>query len=98
MPAAFRPAGEPLDEIEWWLAALHASGTDPGRRPEVEARLPWIADGREAVEARRSPAFTKWDGRLSIAPGELDPRVTREPTSASRLQLLAKSPRAYFLK
>lgn len=98
-PAAFRPAGEPLDEIEWWLAALHAPGTDPelaGR--EVETAYPWIADGREADEARRSPAFTKWDGRLSVAPGELDPRVTREPTSASRLQLLAKSPRGYFLK
>ncbi|HTS03853.1 MAG TPA: PD-(D/E)XK nuclease family protein [Thermoanaerobaculia bacterium] len=98
-PAAFRPAGEPLDEIEWWLAALHAPGTDAARAArEVEAAYPWIADGREAEEARRSSAFTKWDGRLSVAPGELDPRVTREPTSASRLQLLAKSPRAYFLK
>lgn len=98
-PAAFRPAGEPLDEIEWWLAALHAPQTDPRRASrEVETAYPWIADGREAAEARQSPAFTKWDGRLSVTPGELDPRVTREPTSASRLQLLAKSPRAYFLK
>ncbi len=98
-PAAFRPVGEPLDEIEWWLSELHAPETDPERAArEVEAAYPWIADGREAEEARRSPAFTKWDGRLSVAPGELDPRVTREPTSASRLQLLAKSPRAYFLK
>jgi len=98
-PAAFRPAGEPLDEIEFWLAALHAPAIDHARATcEVEAAYPWIADGREAVEARRSPAFTKWDGRLTVRPGELDPRVTREPTSASRLQLLAKSPRAYFLK
>ncbi len=98
-PAAFRPAGEPLDEIEWWLAALHAPGADPARAAaEVERAYPWIADGREAEEARRSPAFTKWDGRLTVSPGDLDPRVTREPISASRLQLLAKSPRAYFLK
>ncbi len=98
-PAAFRPAGEPLDEVEWWLSALHAPGADPERAAEeVEKAYPWIADGREAEDARSSPAFTKWDGRLSAAPGELDPRVTREPVSASRLQLLAKSPRAYFLK
>lgn len=98
-PAAFRPSGEPLDEIEWWLAALHAPGTDPARAAqEVEGAYPWIADGREAEDARRSPAFTKWDGRLTVFPGELDPRATREPISASRLQLLAKSPRGYFLK
>jgi hypothetical protein len=98
-PAAFRPAGEPLDEVEWWLAALHAPGTDPARAAaEVESAYPWIADGREAEEARHSPGFTKWDGRLAVSPGELDPRVTREPISASRLQLLAKSPRGYFLK
>ncbi len=98
-PAAFRPAGEPIDEIEWWLATLHVPDADPERAArEVEKAYPWIADGREAEEARRSPAFTKWDGRLSVGPGELDPRVTREPTSASRLQTLAKSPRAYFLK
>ena len=98
-PAAFRPSGEPLDEIEWWLAVLHAPGADPARAAaEVEGAYPWIADGREAEEARRSPAFTKWDGRLTALPGELDPRATREPISASRLQLLAKSPRGYFLK
>jgi RecB family exonuclease len=98
-PAAFRPSGEPLDEIEWWLAALHSLETDPGRAArEVETAYPWIADGHEAEAARCSAAFTKWDGRLSVEPGELDPRVTREPTSASRLQTLAKSPRAYFLK
>ena len=98
-PAAFRPLGEPLDDVEWWLAALHAPETDPERAArEVEKAYPWIADGREAEDARRSSVFTKWDGRLTVEPGELDPRVTREPTSASRLQLLAKSPRAYFLK
>ncbi len=98
-PAAFRPLGEPLDDVEWWLAALHALETDPERAArEVEKAYPWIADGREAEDARRSSVFTKWDGRLTVEPGELDPRVTREPTSASRLQLLAKSPRAYFLK
>ena len=69
------------------------------RRARSRRAYPWLADGREARRgARGRLAFTTWDGRLSVAPGELDPRVTREPTSASRLEKLAKCPRAYFLQ
>ena len=83
-PAAFRPSGEPLDEIEWWLAALHAPGADPARAAaEVEGAYPWIADGREAEEARQSPAFTKWDGRLTVFPAS-STRASRASPSRRR--------------
>ncbi len=94
-PASFVPDGAALDETEWWLARAAES---PGARSltgEVARAYPWLGDGARAEEARDGLAFTAWDGRLSDAAG-LDPRVTKEPLSASRLERLAKCPRMYF--
>ena len=94
-PASFVPEGAPLDESEWWLARLGEAPGAPGHEAEVERAYPWLGDGARAEEARASTAFTAWDGRLASA-GGLDPRVTKEPLSASRLEKLAKCPRMYF--
>jgi RecB family exonuclease len=94
-PASFVPEGAPLDESEWWLARVAETPGAPGLEEEVARAYPWLGDGARAEEARGGDAFTKWDGRLSDAAG-LDPRLTREPLSASRLEKLAKCPRIYF--
>ena len=94
--ATFVPDGTPLDEVEWWLAEIRRTPGAPGLRSQVEDSYPWLGDGARAEEARASLAFTPWDGRLSADPADLDPRKTREPLSASRLEKLAKCPRAFF--
>ncbi|MEO8585914.1 MAG: PD-(D/E)XK nuclease family protein [Acidobacteriota bacterium] len=95
-PATFVPDGAPLDEAEWWLARMRETPGAPELDAEVRRAYPWLADGAEAEAARASAAFTAWDGRLSADPAELDPRKNRVALSASRLEKLAKCPRAYF--
>src|SRR5512143_1356700 len=94
--ATFVPAGAPLDETEWWLGRIRESAGSPALGAEVERAYPWLADGAQAERARESEEFTPWDGRVSAAAADLDPRRTREPLSASRLEKLAKCPRMYF--
>jgi len=95
-PVTFVPGGAPLDETEWWLARIRAAPGAPGFGVEVDRAYPWLEDGARAETERDSEAFTPWDGRLSAAAADLDPRVTKQPLSASRLEKLAKCPRAYF--
>jgi ATP-dependent helicase/nuclease subunit B len=94
--ATFVPEGAPLDETEWWLSRLRETPAAPGLDAEVGRAYPWLGDGARAEDARASLAFTPWDGRLSADPGALDPRLTRAPLSASRLEKLARCPRMYF--
>ena len=86
-----------LDETEWWLARI-----GDRRGPDAEAAVatlhPWLEDGLEAEEARRSPGMTPWDGVFSMPAPELDPRVNGLPMSASRIQMLAECPFGYFLQ
>ena len=97
-PATFVPDGAPLDETEWWLARIRAAPGAPGLEVEVERSYPWLADGARAETERESDAFTPWDGRVPAAAADLDPRKTRQPLSASRLEKLAKCPRMYFFE
>ncbi|HSB64694.1 MAG TPA: PD-(D/E)XK nuclease family protein, partial [Thermoanaerobaculia bacterium] len=94
--AAFVPEGAPLDETEWWLARIRSAAGAPGLGAEVQRAYPWLADGARAESERESEAFTPWDGRVSSAAADLDPRRTKQPLSASRLEKLAKCPRMYF--
>jgi ATP-dependent helicase/nuclease subunit B len=96
--ASFVPSGEPLDETEWWLARLRENAGAEGLEDEVGRAYPWLADGARAGAERDSEAFTPWDGRVGGPPGAFDPRATGEPVSASRLERLAKCPRAYFFE
>ena len=95
-PATFVPERFPLDESEWWLARVREHQGSPGLSAEAGRAYPWLGDGARAECARDSEEFTLWDGRVSADPAELDPRRTKQPLSASRLEKLAKCPRAYF--
>jgi len=96
-PAGYFAETAPLDLSEWWLTALRDVGVPSSGRSAVAAAFPGIASGDEAEAARRSAAFTRWDGAVA-AGAALDPRETGKPVSASRLELLARCPFAYFLR
>jgi len=100
------------DEMAWRAAYAHRrSGSPPevspsrSRLPLVEAGIasvyPWIADGQHAQAQRHSGTYTAYDGLLAPGPYPeldiLDPAY-RDRLSASRLQMLASAPYAYFLK
>jgi RecB family exonuclease len=100
------------DEMAWRAAYRHRRGGStpelaPGRPglPLVEADIasvyPWIAAGQHAEAQRQSDAYTAYDGLLASGPYPeldiLDPSY-RDRLSASRLQMLASAPYAYFLK
>ncbi|HEY1434938.1 MAG TPA: PD-(D/E)XK nuclease family protein, partial [Thermoanaerobaculia bacterium] len=100
--AGFLPGVEKaLDETEWWLSRLDAAGpaaTAGAAAPIVRAFYPHLSDGHRAEAARRGADFTIYDGWVSAGTPELDPRLSGEPQSASRLEMLAQCPFRYFLK
>jgi RecB family exonuclease len=90
-----------LDDTEWWLSRLAAAGSAAeagAAAPVVRAFYPPLVDGHRAEAARDSGEFTIYDGWVQAGTPELDPRVSGEPQSASRLETLAQCPFRYFLK
>ena len=95
-----------LDDSEWWLSRLRqgpgeqAAARDGSPTAAVLSVYPWLEDGQRAEEARASDEFTAWDGFVSSATPELDPRAGdgAPPVSASRIQELAACPFSYFVR
>ena len=87
-----RPDGESPDQEEEFQTAREA----------LHSSCPWIQHGETARLARASGRYTVHDGLLAEETPELnflDPDdYEGPPISAGRLQMLAESPYAYFLK
>ena len=73
------------------LAAHAAAGGDVGGHPVATL----VARGFEAQAARRSPAFTEWDGNVAGQP--IDAGIDR-PFSPTRLETWAACGYRYFLR
>jgi RecB family exonuclease len=82
----------PPTEQEYTLQAL-LLGTPVD---ELAERSPELRRGTELVRARRSRAFTRFDGNLSSLDGRRDP--TEQVFSATRLEAYANCPHAYLLE
>jgi ATP-dependent helicase/nuclease subunit B len=89
-------ADQALAEADWWLAQLKEAG-ERGLDDVLKA-FPALARGREADEARASDEFTAWDGLAPSAAKVLDPRLSGEPASATRLEALAGCPFRYLVE
>jgi RecB family exonuclease len=97
-PAGFVPGERAaLDEVEWWLSRLESARAGGDAALLVRGFYPWLADGHRAEQQRDSPRFTEWDGRVGPDP-RLDPRISREPMSCSRIQTIGSCSYMYFLK
>ncbi len=105
LPAAagFLPGGtaRAFDEIDWWLERLAGSDPAPDGPRSVAAHFADLAAGLEAAAAREGDRLTEFDGLVDIGPlrDRVDPLAGgRAVMSASRLELLARCPFAYFLR
>lgn len=94
-------ASRAFDETEWWLERLAGRDAVADGPGTVPVHFPDLAAGLSAAAARTGNALTAYDGLVDIAPvrADVDPTAGgRAVMSASRLELLARCPFAYFLK
>ncbi len=101
--AGFLPdgPGRAFDEIDWWLDRLAGRDRVPDGRGSVAANFADLASGLAAEAARAGDSLTEFEGIVDIGPlrQEIDPLAGgRAVMSASRLELLARCPFAYYLK
>jgi hypothetical protein len=88
----------PLDISEWWISRLAEGEVIKNGLGAVIKVYPGIKEGLKAEEARSSPEFTEYDGKVRPVSDELDPRENRKMVlSCSKLEKAAGCPYKYFL-
>jgi RecB family exonuclease len=90
-----------VDDLDWWLDRLTAADPRPDGPRTIAANFADLASGLAAAAARAGDALTAYEGIVDLAPlrAEVDPVAGRKAVmSATRLELLAKCPFAYFLR
>jgi ATP-dependent helicase/nuclease subunit B len=91
-----RGAGR-IDDADIWFSLLSRDGVLVAGTDIVRDAYPGLDRGLTAIDARSSPEFTAWHGRLTPRP-ELDPRGRPDQTvSAKRLETLGTCPHRYML-
>lgn len=101
--AGFLP-GRPdraIDDFEWWLDRLAGGSPRPDGPRTIAANFADLASGLAAAAARDGDMLTAYEGLIDIGPvrAEVDPVAGRKAVmSATRLELLARCPFAYFLR
>ncbi|MDW7670263.1 MAG: PD-(D/E)XK nuclease family protein [Bacillota bacterium] len=94
---SMRP-GQDLDTAERWLRQLYQD-TVSGAANLLADRWSFIHQGRTAFKHRWEGTFNAYNGRISVHPADVDPRLNPELTvSASQLEQLAKCPYVHFLQ
>jgi len=82
-------------DVGWWLSGLRGVGS--AAMPLVSAAFPGIAFGILADDERQSEEFTEYDGLVTAAGADLDPRGADQVFSASRFESYATCPFRFFL-
>ncbi len=103
LPAAraFLPGevGLAVDETDWWLEKLAPGGRLQDGLEAVKSNFDLLSRGIFARSRREKKLVTEFEGRVRIEPREVHPLHNPDILmSASRLELLARCPFAYFLK
>jgi hypothetical protein len=102
---ALRPVRGPLphdaarlDESDAWLGALHDTGRGIllAGLDAVRAAHLSLDQGLVARDARLSPEFTPWDGRIEPRPDKLDPRHSDTVLYSTILEDLGACPLRYL--
>jgi RecB family exonuclease len=85
-----------LSDSGWWLRTVVGSGA--AGVDAVTATFAGLARGRQAEAARRSEAFTEFDGLVPDAGKALDPCASHNAFSVTDLEAAAGCPFRLFLK
>ena len=100
-PVSFAPEGpeQCLDHSEWWLWQLSSDEEIEQPKSLVLREHPHLQQGQRSIDQQSSDSFTEYDGHVPAAGADLDPVTETGPVmSASRLQTLARCPRAFFFR
>ena len=89
-----------FDDLEWWLDRLAAADPRPDGPRTIAANFAGLASGLAAAAARDGDKLTAYEGLVDIGPlrADVDPLAGKAVMSATRLELLARCPFAYFLR
>ena len=100
-PVSFSPdqPGRCIDATEWWLWRMCESAPVSDPRSLISGCFPHLGRGFMARDARRSTAFTEYDGFVPEAGQPCDACSAEAPVlSSSRLETLGKNPLEYFFR
>jgi CRISPR/Cas system-associated exonuclease Cas4 (RecB family) len=100
LPSGFLPnrMESVFDDLDWWLRKLSSNGTLYDGRDVVRECFPELGRGMEALEIRKTPRLSPYEGIVDVDAREIHPVFNTEIVmSSSRLELLASCPFSYFL-
>ena len=88
-----------IDESYFWTGKLLSEDNLKNARESVLKIYPWLSEGVNAINSRRSSELTAYDGWLNPLTDELDPRKNRDIVlSCTGIESFAQSPYTYFLE
>ncbi|MHB1346211.1 MAG: PD-(D/E)XK nuclease family protein, partial [Candidatus Humimicrobiaceae bacterium] len=88
-----------LDESSLWLNRMISNDKVKNARESVLKIYPWLKEGINAINCRRSSKLTVYDGWVRPLSDELDPRKNEDIIlSCTGIESYAHSPYAYFLE
>ncbi len=97
-PAGYVPSSDPIDSLDFWVKNYFA--TDGLKKTDAQtiALYPGLYEGIRAIVSRQSNKVTEYDGKITTAGRDLDPRVNKDLVmSASMIEKLATCPFSYLL-
>lgn len=97
-PCGYRiMSGQEIDSADLWIGRVATDDGMKHARQSVLKCYPHLVAGLKALEARKSGAYTEYDGVL-MADSRLDPRENGEVMSATVLEKAAKCPFRFFIE
>jgi ATP-dependent helicase/nuclease subunit B len=88
-----------IDESDFWINKLLSENNLKNARESVLKIYPWLMDGVNAINNRRSSKLTVYDGWINPPTDELDPRKNKDIVlSCTGIESFAHSPYTYFLE
>ena len=88
-----------IDESYFWISKLLSEDNLKNARESLLKIYPWLSEGVNAINSRRSDRLTAYDGWINPLTDELDPRKNQDIVlSCTGIESFAQSPYAYFLE
>ena len=88
-----------IDESDFWINKLLSEDNLKDARESVLKIYPWLVEGINAINSRRSSKLTAYDGWINPLTDELDPRKNKNIVlSCTGIESFAQSPYTYFLE